>query len=111
MIDNIPPGTIVWARLGPRGQYKKRPAVILSSLDADGHFFVIVGSSLDPINPADGIEIPWNPSGHCRTKMRKRSILDRTWVQTIRPNDIEQIGGILPGTTLAQVYEAISKCK
>ena len=109
MADSILLGTILWARFGPRGQYKKRPAVVLSEPDSDDNLCVVVGSKIPPRDSSRGIELPYDPKGRCRTKLKVRTIVDLGWREQIHINDVLQIGGVLPARTLVEIQDEIRR--
>lgn len=108
MVDDISAGRILWVELSPRGQGKKRPAVALATPDHDNYIYIVVGSaSGEPSDPSRAFELPWDPQGHCRTKLRKRTVLDLGWRERISVDDVIRVGGILPGPALAALQEQI----
>jgi hypothetical protein len=107
--DNILLGTILWAKFGPRGQYKKRPAVVLGEPDSSGILYVVVGSKKLPRDPSHGIELPWDHQGRCRTKLKVRTIVDISWRRRIHIDDVLQVGGILPPKILVEIQDAIRR--
>lgn len=107
MVVSIVPGTILWVRLSPRGQNKQRPAVALESPDSEGNLHIVAGSSKAPLDESRGIELPWNPNGHCRTQLRSQTIIDAGWIDCIHVGDVIKIGGVLPGAVLADIQDKV----
>lgn len=106
-------GRIVWAEIADaRGYRKKRPAVIItpseqiglsSSLDV-----VAVTSRLPETLPPDHVLLPWHSQGHPRTGLNRKCAAVCSWVIRIRPNDIEDIAGVLPGATILEILRRIA---
>jgi hypothetical protein len=108
MSGDISAGRILWVRLSPRGKGKKRLAVALGSPDNDNSVYVVVGSaSCEPSDIENACELPWSFDGHCRTKLKKRTILDLDWIETVSGNDVIAIGGVLPDSVLASIQDRI----
>ena len=108
MDSDIVAGRILWVELSPRGQKKLRPAVALSAPDAGGYVYVVAGSaSGQPDNPHHAFELPWDSGGHCRTGLKKRTVLDLTWRDRVHLDEILGRGGVLPGPTLAKLQAQI----
>ena len=108
MSDTITPGTILWVRLAPRGNNKLRPAVALSSLGDDDIIYVVVGSTKEPDGIETAFELPWHPAGHCRTRLRKKTILDLGWRESVKRVDVFGVGGVVPGAVLADIEDRIA---
>ena len=112
MADDISAGRVLWVELSPRGQGKRRPAVALNAPDRDGLVYVVVGSaSCEPSDLSVAFELPWHPAGHCRTRLKKRTILDLAWIECISVSEIKDIGGVLPGRNLDAMQEKIRRAK
>jgi hypothetical protein len=100
----ISAGRIIWACLGPRGGYKRRPAVAISSPDADGNFYVIGGSTLPIAEPALLIELPSSfPVRHPLTKLKRPTFLDLGWIDKIHTSSVDNIGGLCPATLFVDI--------
>lgn len=104
----ITQGDIVWVRLGPRGNYKPRPAFVLTKYVADPRpdtqIVVMAGSTdFDPEIAPNEVELPGYPGRHPLTKLNKpcRAICD--WVEKIMYGEIEEVKGKLPGSTLYRI--------
>jgi mRNA-degrading endonuclease toxin of MazEF toxin-antitoxin module len=108
VVRNISAGTIVWVRLGPRGGYKERPAVVLDSPDSDGNLFVVVGTTQVGDDPATEIELPSSaPIRHPLTKLKKRTVVCLTWREKIHRSSIRDIGGDCPRSLLLDIKRKI----
>ena len=101
----IKPGSIIWARFA-RGGEKKRPAIVISDPDADGLFFVAVGTtqSILPL-PDHQVELPWHRGSHPMTRLRKRTVVDCTWIEKLTPAAIEDQGGVVPSAKLIEILK------
>jgi hypothetical protein len=104
---SIIPSRIIWVRLGPRGGFKKRPAVALSSPDSDGTFHAVVGTTTLINDPAREIELPWSQDGRCVTKLKKAAVVDTQWIEELSVGDVLQIGGIVPPSVFVTIQDAI----
>lgn len=107
MDASISPGSIVWVELH-RGGNKKRPAVALSSPGPSGLFKIIVGSRIS-YDPDIEVELPSNPNGHPRTKLRERTFVSSDWTETISISDVIENRGAVPPTTLDRIWDLIFK--
>ncbi len=105
---SIEPGRIIWARLGPRGGYKKRPAVVISELEVDGSFFVVVGTTQRQGSCKDTeVELPWHRPRHPRTYLNRPTVVDCTWVQKLTSAEVEEEGGVVPDTCLVDILQKV----
>ncbi|HVA50118.1 MAG TPA: type II toxin-antitoxin system PemK/MazF family toxin [Pirellulales bacterium] len=109
---NFKQGAIVWAKLGPRGLYKKRPAVILtrdSELDATKSFFVAAGSC-QVSSPLAANEVLL-PSGgslpHPLTRLKKPTVIVCDWIEEVTYSDVIQWGGETPPTALLEILSKL----
>lgn len=124
MDARIVPGRIVWAELGPRGRYKRRPCLIVTPPDADGTFNVAGGSTqFDETHPrpidvellSSGVKKPPPgapqpnppPTRHPLTKLKWRTVVDCKWIVPLVESKILQYGGTVPPTTLSQVVAKV----
>ncbi len=107
MADNIAAGRVLWVCLGPRGQYRKRPAIALEAPNADGKVHVVVGSRQHAEDESLEMALPWHASGQCRTQLREATFLDLGWRLEIEVADIRAIGGVLPGRTLVELQRRL----
>jgi hypothetical protein len=104
---NILAGTIFWVRLGPRGGYKDRPAVALTSPDPDGNLHIVVGTTQGGRDPATEIELPSAPGRHPLTKLKKPTWVCLTWREKIHRSSIRDIGGECPAPLLLDIKRKI----
>jgi hypothetical protein len=99
-------GRIIWARF-PRGQCKKRPAVVISDPDPDGSFFVAVGTTRRVLPlPDHQVDLPWaNPPVHPMTRLHTPTAVDCKWIEKVFPAAIEDLGGVVPNAILLQILQ------
>lgn len=105
-------GRIVWVKLGPRGGYKKRPAVILTSdadLDPAETFFVAAGSSQVTLPIADNeVLLPaGTTSKHPLTKLKRPTVIVCDWIEEVSYSDVFQWGGETPPTALLEIISKL----
>lgn len=105
MPPNLERGRIVYCSLGPRGDYKRRPAVVLGSGKPDEHGMIrVVAAST---GGTDGIAkpLPINqlalphldyPRKHPYTKLCRETVAVCDWIVRINIADILDFGGVLP---------------
>lgn len=101
-------GRIVWVKLGPRGGYKERPAVILTrdcDLDPVQPFHVAVGSSQisSPLAPNEVLLPAGVKSRHPLTKLKRPTVIVCDWIAEVRYSDVLQWGGEAPPTVLLEI--------
>lgn len=105
---SIEPGRILWMELGPRGQFKKRPAIALCRPNAAGNFVVAGGSSSTPAQLGnDEIALPFRLPRHPLTKLSRRTVVDCAWLQEVNVSDVLAIGGQLPPSVLFQIITKV----
>jgi hypothetical protein len=105
-------GRIIWAEYpDPDGKNEKlRPAAILDQdSDIDGKSpicCVALSHSAAKRRPlaATHIPVPWNKSGAVRTKLKKATVAVCEWVPLVDPAKIDDIAGVLPPITLADIF-------
>lgn len=98
-------GRIIWARF-PRGQCKKRPAVVISDPDSDGSFFVAVGTTQRTLPlPDHQVDLPWHRPYHPKTRLHTPTVVDCTWIGKLGPADIEEVGGVVPDAKLVEILK------
>jgi hypothetical protein len=113
--DSAARGRIVWVRLGPRGDYKKRPAVVLSDVhDTRPDTIIrIMGGTTDFTKPIRDVEVllPFYPppKRHPLTKLRKETIVVCDWIDEVKVADILQFGGFVPGKVLFQMLDKMKQ--
>jgi mRNA-degrading endonuclease toxin of MazEF toxin-antitoxin module len=108
-VASISPGTILWVRLGPRGNYEERPVVAISSPDSDGNLYIVGGSTKHARDPEREIELPSAPTRHPLTNLKKTTFVDAGWIVKIHVNDILQTKGRVPATILVDIQDRIRK--
>ncbi len=101
-------GMIVWARVQPpRGPAKRRPVLIVTPTDEilldQPMVAVAITTTFPEPPPASHVPLPWYPTGHPMTGLRRRSAAVCDWLVTFRPSDVEAIGGRVPTKPLAEV--------
>lgn len=117
---NLCQGRLVWVEIvGLDGQAKRRPVVITtpdpdiaSSTELAGIACSHSAAFRTP-RPADYVEIPYHPSGRCRSKLTKPTIAICGWTVTISKTDIvalpdRYLGGIVPPEALKSIIERSS---
>ncbi len=105
-------GRIVWAEVAdPNGIRKLRPAIILRAPDpvaAGGPLDVVaVTSRLTSPLPEDHVLLPWDPRGHPRTGLNRRSAAVCTWLAQIVESDIRDEAGLVPTPLLATILAKV----
>ena len=99
-------GRIVWVELlDPPGRNPKcRPAVIVTpdaEIKPDGEVWVVAISSQLGTAPAeDQVELPWDPRGHPKTKLKERCAAVCSWMERVSVANIQESAGIVPGRQL-----------
>lgn len=104
-------GRIVWVKLGPRGDFKKRPAVIIETDDEDNPSEVILaaGSTVigNPLGPNE-VVLPYRKAGkHPITKLNRETVIVCDWIESVNPSQILAYGGEVPASTLSQILKKI----
>ena len=114
-------GRIVWIEVADaRGNVKRRPVVIITSDDDIEGAEELVGvvcshtSVYVEPRPADYIEVPHDPKGVCRSKLRKPTVAICRWSVSLTKSalaalDKEDCGGIVPARMLEQIVDAAVK--
>lgn len=106
-------GRIVWVELlDPQDRnWKCRPAVIVSpdaDIRPDGEVWVVAISTQLHEAPAEvQVELPWDPRGHSRTKLKLRSAAVCTWMEKVAVASIQGLGGTVPGRQLLDILTRI----
>lgn len=64
--------------------------------------------------PKDYIEVPHNPAGVCRSKLRKRTVAICHWTVSLRKPVLaaleeDDYGGIVPATALERIVDSAVK--
>ncbi|MGW8255904.1 MAG: type II toxin-antitoxin system PemK/MazF family toxin [Thermoguttaceae bacterium] len=108
MTRDIIPGRIVWVRVGPRGGYKERPAVVLSAPDAEGNINIVVATTQIGNDPIMEIELPSSsPERHPLTNLNKRTVVCLTWRAEVHKSAIRELGGKCPPTIFAEIVKKL----
>jgi PemK-like, MazF-like toxin of type II toxin-antitoxin system len=108
-------GRIVWATIpdGRRLARERHPAVIITPTDdiTDGGTFWVVGvSTKDHLSPpAERTELQFDPTGRCRTKLKRRCWAVSTWLEEIAASDVESYVGIVSDEVMAEIVGKIPK--
>jgi mRNA-degrading endonuclease toxin of MazEF toxin-antitoxin module len=104
-------GDIVWAVMRDRrGVRKRRPAIVLTptaemSADTPITLMAITTTYPDP-PPPQYVELPWNPDRRkTSTGLAHRSAAVVNWLETVLPNEIEDIIGHIPSRTKAVIKQ------
>jgi mRNA-degrading endonuclease toxin of MazEF toxin-antitoxin module len=99
---------ILWVCLGPRGDYKERPVVVLTLPDKDGRFRVVAASSQASPGSNNEVELPWASDRHPLTKLKKRTVAITDWIVAIDMSAVREIKGRVPSKTLVEIQEKVS---
>ena len=106
---SIKQGDIVRAlKADPNGVNPKvRPFVILTRNEdiANGEPITaaaITGTLPNPLT-AEYVELPWHANGQVKTGLRKRCAACCDWLDEIRPDEITERIGYLPGAKLKEI--------
>lgn len=106
-------GRLIWMAVrGYDGQWKSRPVVVITANRDIPSSPVIVGvacshsaaESSDPL-PENYVDLPFHPSGNCRTKLTKRTVAICNWVVRIEKATIQlsSFGGLVPPQQLETI--------
>ena len=108
-------GKIVWTTLGPRGNYKKRPAVIVSDVSRPPpgtKIHIVAGTTKfdEPLSPLE-VKLPSEDrqGGHHSTRLRSPTVIVCDWTEVIDVADIEGYAGVVPASILAEILRKIPK--
>jgi mRNA-degrading endonuclease toxin of MazEF toxin-antitoxin module len=89
------------------------PAVILTpddDIEAGDEIVVVVASTkLQYAKPEDMIELPYSPSGHPVTKLKRRCAVICTWLETVREKDIIDYRGKIYGSLLDKILRRVDE--
>lgn len=120
-VPSLCQGRIVWIAVADaRGNVKRRPVVLITSdddiEDADELVGVVCSHTsvhVEP-RPEDYIEVPHDPAGVCRSKLRKPTVAICRWTVSLTKSDFVAIergdyGGIVPVTALEQIVDTAVK--
>jgi hypothetical protein len=120
-VPSLCQGRIVWIDVADaRGNVKRRPVVIISSDDDISGADVLVGVvcshtsvHVEP-RPEDYIEVPHDPAGVCRSKLRKPTVAICRWTVSMTKSVLaalekDNYGGIVPATALETIVDIAVK--
>ncbi|MHC4404804.1 MAG: type II toxin-antitoxin system PemK/MazF family toxin [Planctomycetota bacterium] len=98
----------------PRGlNLKPRPAVILTATDelSDADEFVVaaISTNFDEPLPMDHILLPWSRHGRARSGLTEPSVVKCRWLRRIKREDVLNILGHLPSTTMRDVLRVVTQ--
>jgi len=108
-------GRIVWATIpDPRGGNEKtRPAVIVtptSNIDPGGQVEIAAITTLIGEAPfSETVELPFLPTGHSDTKLKKPCEVVCSWVLSIPVINVSDSGGFVPAEILAEILAKIKR--
>jgi hypothetical protein len=120
-VPNLCQGRIVWANVADaRGNIKRRPVVIITSDDDIDGAEEIVGVACSHTSvhveprPEDYIEVPHDPAGVCRSKLRKPTVAICRWTVSLTKSALaalekEDYGGVVPATALEPIIDTAIK--
>lgn len=111
-------GRIVWAEFADKnGHRKHRPAIILNSNDdihAGNPLTVVVAShssaKVTP-RPDTWIEIPYNPSGPCRTGLSKITVAICEWIAPFESAGLtdDDLAGVVPPSIMLKIIQKVTR--
>ncbi|HET6880853.1 MAG TPA: type II toxin-antitoxin system PemK/MazF family toxin [Pirellulales bacterium] len=120
-VPSLCQGRIVWVDApDARGNVKRRPVIIITSDDDIDGAEELVGvvcshTSVHVVpRPGDYIEVPHDPAGVCRSKLRKPTVAICQWTVSLTKSALaalgnEDYGGIVPATALEQIVDSAVK--
>lgn len=114
-------GRIVWIDVADaRANVKHRPVIIITSdddIDSAEELVGVVCSHtsvhIEP-RPDDYIQVPHDPAGVCRSKLRKPTVAICRWTVALTKSALaglekDDYGGIVPATALEAIVDAAVK--
>jgi hypothetical protein len=114
-------GRILWVEVADaHGNVKRRPVVIITSDDdiqlAEALVGVVCSHSSVHVQPrpADYIDIPHDPAGVCRSKLRKPTVAICRWAVSLTKPALAALkqgdyGGVVPASALELIVDATVK--
>lgn len=108
-------GQIVWATVpDPRGgNDKTRPVVIVTAdpeITTTGDVQVVAVTTLTGQAPfSETVELPFTPSGHPVTNLKKACEVVCSWVVTVPVAGLRGSGGAVPPDALAEILAKVSR--
>jgi mRNA-degrading endonuclease toxin of MazEF toxin-antitoxin module len=105
-------GRIVWASLRDHnGKAKERPAIVLTAtpdIRLDGPVEVVAVTTAFPEPPPpEYVELPWDPQGRAKTRLRKRSAAVLTWIAELHHDDVLEYYGEVPSKVMKEILERL----
>lgn len=103
---------IVWACIGPRGKYKKRPAIVLSDVvipNPATRIVVAVCSTdfdEDDLKPNE-LLIPSDTASQLLTQLTDPTVVVWDWLEDISVSEVEEYGGRLPPDTALELFKKL----
>lgn len=121
LVPSLCQGRIVWIAVADaRGHVKRRPVIIITSdddIDAAEELVGVVCSHtsvhVQP-RPKDYFEVPYDPAGVCRSKLRKPTVAICRWTVSLTKSALallekDDYGGIVPATVLEPIVDTAVK--
>jgi len=113
MAELLQLGRIIWAEIADANGFPKlRPAVIVTPSDritpsTPLDVIAVTSRVPDPL-PHDHVLLPWQAQGHPRTRLNRRCAAVCTWVARIRPTDIRDVAGVVPGAVMLEILSIVT---
>jgi mRNA-degrading endonuclease toxin of MazEF toxin-antitoxin module len=106
-------GSIVWVEIADaNGIGKLRPAIVITATDripnASAIHVVAVTSRIPGLLPEDHVLLPWHRQGHPRTGLNRRCAAVCGWIAQIRPTDVREVGGVVPGAFMVEILRRVA---
>jgi hypothetical protein len=51
--------------------------------------------------------LPWHRQGHPRTGLNRRCAAVCGWIAQIRPTDVREVGGVVPGAFMVEILRRV----
>lgn len=109
LVSNYP---IVFVQIGPRGNYKTRPAIILGRLALRPGMFKVVVCTTDfcqPLQPNEILLAAGDTWPHPLTKLDRETVVVWDWLEDIQQNEILMIGGRAPNEVVYHVFSNLKR--
>lgn len=109
-------GSICWADVPDRnGHIKRRPIVVLTPtrdilLDQPVVAAAVTTTFQEPLEAAC-VRLPHDPHGHPATGLRRDCVVRCDWLLALRPSDVVEIKGYVPGRTLLRILETVGRVR
>jgi hypothetical protein len=55
------------------------------------------------------VKLPWHPTGHPITKLKRRSAAVCDWIVPIQSEDVQSVSGQVPVRLLIQILERVNR--